>query len=268
MIRPMNDAALLAWSRHMGAIGEAPSTLYLYGRYLSRFFAHVAPYAATVDDVEGWIAAHDWSAATRRSAVGALRSFYRWAHDRGRILSDPTAALKRPRMPRPTPKPTPDDVLKAALVASSGDDRWLLRIAVDTGLRRSELARVHSRDVEHHGDGYWLRVVGKGDAVRLVPIPEDVGVWIRQREGWAFPSARVPGEHVGGDCIGKRIKRLLGGYSAHTLRHYFATTTYQSTGDIYATQHLLGHASPVTTQGYVMESPIRLRQAAATAWVA
>ncbi len=39
-------------------------------------------------------------------------------------------------------------------------------------------------------------------------------------------------------------------------------------GYIYATQHLLGHASPVTTQGYVMESPIRLRQAAATAWVA
>ncbi len=268
MIRPMNDAALSAWSRHMGAVGEASSTRYLYGRYLSRFFAHVAPYAATVDDIEGWIAEHDWSAATRRSAVGALRSFYRWAYERGRMLSDPTATLKRPRMPRPAPKPTPDDVLRRALLESSGDDRWLLRIAVDTGLRRSELARVQSQDVEHHADGYWLRVTGKGEVVRLVPIPEDVAVWIRQRGGWAFPSARIPGEHVGGDCIGRRLSRLLGGYSAHTLRHYFATTTYQKTGDLFATQTLLGHSSPVTTQGYVMESPARLRQAAAAAWVA
>ena len=76
------------------------------------------------------------------------------------------------------------------------------------------------------------------------------------------------GRHELPPSIGKRIKRLLGGWSAHTLRHYYATTTYQSTGDLYATQRLLGHASPVTTQGYVMESPARLRSAAAAAWVA
>lgn len=265
MIRPMTEAALSGWSCH---VGGAASTRYLYGRYLRRFFAHVAPYAATVDDVERWIAGHDWSAATRKSAIGALVSFYRWAYERGQVEVDPTALLKRPRLGKPVPKPTPDDVLAVGLAGSSGDDRWLLRIAVDTGLRRSELSRVHSDDVEHHPDGYWLRVAGKGEVVRLVPIPEDVAVWIRHHHGWAFPSPRIPGAHVGGDCIGRRLTRLLGGWSAHTLRHYYATTTYQSTGDLYATQRLLGHASPVTTQGYVMESPARLRSAAAAAWVA
>ena len=214
-------------------------------------------------------AAHPrWSAPSRRTAANSLASFYGWAHDRGLVEHDPTLHLERAHARRPVPKPTPDDVLAESIANASGDDRWLLRIAASTGLRRAELAELHSSQVEHHPDGWWLRVVGKGDQERLIPLPEDLAGWIRHRRGWAFPSKRKRGRHELPPSIGKRIKRLLGGWSAHTLRHYYATTTYQSTGDLYATQRLLGHASPVTTQGYVMESPARLRSAAAAAWVA
>lgn len=254
----------------MCAIGRSPGTVEQYESYLSRFLtADRSPYDVTLHDVEQWMAQHPhWSPPSRRVAANALASFYEWAHDEGRIEKDPTEHLHRAHTRRPVPKPTPDDVLAASIANASGDDRWLLRIAASTGMRRAELAALHSSQVEHHPDGWWLRVVGKGDQERLIPLPDDQAGWIRSRHGWVFPSRRKPGRHELAPSIGKRIKRLLGGYSAHTLRHYFATTTYQSTGDIYATQHLLGHASPVTTQGYVMESPIRLRQAAATAWVA
>lgn len=57
-------------------------------------------------------------------------------------------------------------------------------------------------------------------------------------------------------------------YCAFKTQMLWERDPYQSTGDLYATQRLLGHASPVTTQGYVMESPARLREAAAAAWVA
>lgn len=88
------------------------------------------------------------------------------------------------------------------------------------------------------------------------------------QHGWAFPSPRKPGEHVTPDCVARRLKRILSGYSAHTLRHHYATEAYQESGDLLATQLLLGHRSPVTTIGYVQQDPARLRKAAAAAWVA
>ena len=263
------DEALAAWGVHMAAIGRSPGTVDEYLSYLRRFLADRAPYSVTLDDIEEWIAANpQWSAASRRVAANALASFYRWALTRGFIESDPTANLEHAHTRRPTPKPTPDDVLARGIANATGDDRWLLRLAASTGLRRAELAALHSSAVEHHPDGFWLRIVGKGGQERLVPVSDELAGWIRSRRGWVFPSSRVGGRHELPASIGKRIARLLGGWSAHTLRHYFATVTYQATGDLYATQRLLGHASPVTTQGYVMESPTRLRHAAEAAWVA
>jgi len=68
--------------------------------------------------------------------------------------------------------------------------------------------------------------------------------------------------------VADRMRKSLrvSGVGVQDMADYLGMS--RNTGDIYATQHLLGHASPVTTQGYVMESPMRLRQAAATAWVA
>jgi integrase len=149
---------------------------------------------------------------------------------------------------------------------AEGETWWLLRIAAVSGLRRAELATLHTDQVERIDGGWWLRIVGKGGVTRLVPIPDDVALWLRSRKGWAFPSDRKPGRPVLPPTIGKRVKRALGTCSTHTLRHRYATCAYQHSGDLLAVQQLLGHASPVTTQGYVMQSPERLTAAASATW--
>lgn len=262
-----NGKALDTWATHCAAGDMSEGSIYLYRRYLVRFLGHRAVYAVSVEDCEAWLSEHDWAPSTRRSAISALRSFYRWAFARGLMAEDPTAGLHRPKLPEPCPKPCPDAALAQALLAE-GDVWWLVRLASTTGLRRAELARVASGDVELHRDGYWLRVTGKGRRVRMVPLERPVAQWVMSAHGWAFPSNRIPGAHVTPDCVARRLKRILSGYSAHTLRHHYATEAYQESGDLLATQLLLGHRSPVTTIGYVQQDPARLRKAAAAAWVA
>lgn len=262
----LNERAITGWCHHLCAIGRAESTRANYTYYLRRFLRGRAFAAVTVDDVETWLAGHRWAPATRRNILGALGSFFGWAHGRALIECDPTEGITPPRTTAPCPKPTPQAVIDAALAREPDSRYWLVVAAVTTGLRRGELARLHSDQVELHADGYWLRIVGKGDRSRLVPCPEDVAAWLMDCHGWAFPSRRFPGRHELPPSVGKRLKRLLGGYSAHTLRHHYATAAYQQSGDLMATQQLLGHASPVTTIGYVQQDPARLRRAASAAW--
>ena len=263
-----NDRAITSWEQHLRAIGRSEGTIEQYSSYVVRFLRGRSAYAATLDDVEEWMAAHRWAPATRRSAASSLASFYRWALRQGHIPADPTADLERAKSTRPCPKPTPDNIVAHALAATHGPNHWLLLAALTTGLRRSEVARLHSDQVELHSDGYWLRIAGKGDVVRLVPCPDDLADWLMDCHGWAFPSRKYPGRHQLPASVGKRLKRILSGYSAHTLRHHYATEAYQESGDLLATQLLLGHRSPVTTIGYVQQDPARLRKAAAATWVA
>lgn len=262
-----NEQALDTWATHCAAGDMAGGSIYLYRRYLVRFLRGRAVYAVSVEDCEEWLTEHTWAPSTRRSAISALRSFYRWAFDRHHMAEDPTSGLHRPKLPVPCPKPCPEQALAQALL-TEGEVWWLVRLAASTGLRRAELARVASSDVELHRDGYWLRVAGKGGRVRLVPLDEAVAQWVMSAHGWAFPSNRIPGAHVTPDCVARRLKRILSGYSAHTLRHHYATEAYLESGDLLATQLLLGHRSPVTTIGYVQQDPARLRKAAAATWVA
>ena len=261
-----NARALDAWATHCAAGGVAGSTITLYRYYLSRFLSGRAVYAVDVDDCERWLAGHDWSASTLRSAVNALRSLYGWAASRGHVTVDPTLDLRRPPEPRPCPKPTPPDVLDHALAHSSGKLHLLVRLAACTGLRRAELASVHSDQVERTRDGWWLRVVGKGRQERRVAIPADLAVQLLDCHGWAFPSPF--GGHVQPDAVGKRLKRALGGkWTAHSLRHHFATEANRA-GDLRSVQVLLGHASIATTQRYVAVDDVQLTHAAEAAWVA
>ena len=126
----------------------------------------------------------------------------------------------------------------------------MIRLAGEHGLRRAEIAVVHSRDVVHDLLGYSLQVHGKGGRLRYVPLADDVANAILDAAGYAFPG-KIDG-HLSPWWVGKLVSRLLPkGWTTHTLRHRFATVSYAEDHDVFAVQDLMGHASPATTLRYV-----------------
>lgn len=108
----------------------------------------------------------------------------------------------------------------------------MIRLGAECGLRRGEIARVHSDDVVADSAGRSLIVRGKGDKQRIVPLPDDLAGIIMDARGYLFPGRF--GGHVEESYIGDHISHLLpGGYAAHTLRHRFATTAYAATHDLF-----------------------------------
>ena len=119
---------------------------------------------------------------------------------------------------------------------------------------------MHSRDVMRDLVGWSLVVVGKGDKQRIVPIGDDLALLIRSANGYLFPG-RWSG-HVESSYVGRHLSDLLGdGWTAHSLRHRYATTTYAVTRDLLLVSKLLGHASVETTQRHIAMPDDRLRAA-------
>jgi integrase len=217
----------------------------------------------TAGQIRGWIGSQSWSAATHRRAVTALQRHFRWQADRGLRPDDPAAGLRAARPGSQGGDPCPDDVLAAALERASGDGYWRLRMAAETGLRRAELAAVHSDDVALVGGVAWLRVAGKGGRVRRVPLSPAVASWVCGLHGFAFPSG---GGHMHPDSVGRWYRKHLG-TNVHSLRHRFAQAAYRTSHDVEAVRLALGHASVVTTQTYLHASADEVVQACRGAWL-
>lgn len=141
----------------------------------------------------------------------------------------------------------------------------MIELAARAGLRRGEIARVHSDDLVQNGRVWALCVHGKGGRERVVPVPADLAHQMRETGGWLFPGADQG--HLSPHRVGDLVAAALpGGWTCHTLRHRFATRSYQASGDLLAVQRLLGHAKPETTQIYVQLDVSALL--AATSWAA
>lgn len=240
------------WGAWMRAGGKPQSTIGLRTYHLRRFMTE-GPQdwtTATVDDLAAWLGSHTWANDTLRSYRSSLRTFYDWAHLTGRCTDNPARLL--PSVPaRPgKPRPAPEDVLKAALGRSDQRVRLMLLLGAHAGLRRGEIAAVHTGGLFEDLDGWSLRVKGKGNRTRLVPLTRLVAAELHALPaGWAFPSPE--GDHLTPAHVGKLMSRALGpGWTAHTLRHRFATRAYAAERDLRAVQELLGHSKPETTAIY------------------
>ncbi|CAM3037225.1 tyrosine-type recombinase/integrase [Skermania piniformis] len=222
----------------------------------------------TAEHLEVWLGRRGWKASTRRSALASIRGFFRWAHRSGRRQDDPAAELLPVRADLGKPRPCPESYVLRAVMAAGPRERLMLSLGASAGLRRAEIARVRADDVEVLGGRHELRVRGKGDRTRLIPISDEFAERLLARgPGWCFPSpaARGPG-HLTAAHVGKLISRTLpAGWTTHTLRHRFASQAYAVDRDIRAVQELLGHASVVTTQIYTAIPDNARRRAAAGA---
>ena len=222
---------------------------------------------ATTSDVVSWLEQPKWKPATRSSVRASLRSFYKWAHGEGLRADDPTTRTRPVKLPDRTIKEAPMEAIEAALGRAEPLDRLAIGLAAFGGLRRAEIARLHAGDIDL--DRGMLTVLGKGSKTRFVPIHPRLRpglVDAVERGGYVFPEG---GDGMKGvERMGKRLSRLLPGkWTAHSLRHAFASNVYRSSKDIRAVQQLLGHSSISTTEIYTRISEDDLR-AAVGAWSA
>lgn len=254
------------WSTWLRASSSSDGTLHVrryWLRQLSETFAD--PWAVTADDLAQFLSRDDWAPETKRQGCTTIRMFYRWAEQEGRVLVSPARHLKTVRIPRTVPRPVTDDAVAAAFEAADSRTRLALALGVYAGLRRGEIARVHTRDI---GPG-TLRIKGKGGHERMVPLHAELDTLLRSEirrrrlgirergwprmpapDGWIFPGVD-PGKHLSPFTIGKMLDDVLpDGWTPHTLRHRFATQAYGVDRDLRAVQELLGHANPATTTRY------------------
>lgn len=211
--------------------------------------------------------------------LSSLRGFYRWALAEGRIERDPLAEVRLPRV-RPGLPGTLDEAEVERLLAAPDlatdlgvRDRAMLEVLYGCGLRVSELVTL-SVDAVNLRQGV-VRVRGKGDKDRLVPLGEEAVHWLtrylRTARGALMQDVTRPALFPGrGDnCMTRqtfwhRIKahaRTAGitrPLSPHTLRHAFATHLLNHGANLRVVQMLLGHSDLSTTQIYTHIAQARL----------
>jgi integrase/recombinase XerD len=221
-----------------------------------------------------------------RRRAASIRGFYRFAFGEGLISVDVAQHIDLPRQPRLLPETlTIDEVERLLEAAPDLRGRTLLEILYAAGLRVSEALGLDREDVSL--DGGFVRVIGKGDKERLVPVG-DVALdwlarWLSVERPRLLALGHVAPERGGPLFLGDRGRRmarqqafglvksaaraagLSDRVSPHTLRHSFATHLLEGGADLRIVQELLGHASISTTQLYTHLTGERVREVYARA---
>lgn len=255
------------WLAALKAAGYSKHTLTTRRCQLTRLsldMPDIPPDVVDAGRLVAWMAAHDWKPETRKSMRNALGSFFGWMQQTGRRADDPSSGLPSVRRPQAHPRPCPDNVIVDAYRRADAQTRLMLRLGAECGLRRGEIAAVNRRDLRRDLLGWSLTVTGKGDKQRVVPLDDGLAESIMmacdESSGWLFPGRF--GGHVENTYVGKRLSAVLGdGWTAHSLRHRYASRTYAATHDLLLVGVLLGHESVETTQRYVLMPDDRLRAA-------
>lgn len=226
--------------------------------------------------------AQGYSERSNARLLSALRAFYSQQVRLGRINRDPCLRLAAPKPRRPLPKALSESQIDALLGAPDLDnplglrDRAMLELMYAAGLRVSELVNLPGTAVNLRQG--VIRVRGKGDKDRLVPIGEQAQDWLERYltearpalAGQAQPEALFLGRH--GTALSRQqfwhiVKKLAlragidpAKVSPHGLRHSFATHLLNHGADLRALQMMLGHASLSTTQIYTLVAKAGLKR--------
>lgn len=247
--------------------GRSPGTIALRMSHARRCLAEVGKPIdhITRGDLVTWLAGHQWGPSARASARASIRVLFKWAYAAGIAPVDVSTDLPTVIQPRAVPRPTPDLIVMGAMRSAPPLVAVAIELMATTGVRRSECARIKSGDVEPHGQGHALRVVGKGGHVRLIPLAPHLAARIQAAGGWLFPGGDHG--HISPGWLGKLISRALPEtWTGHKLRHRYGSTAYAHGHDIRAVQELLGHASIETTRGYVAVDGASVAASAAATW--
>jgi len=252
-----------------------------YARWLAR--RHTGLIGAGRGELLGYLAECVGRGARPRTTarlLSSLRRFYRYLVREGVLKTDPSAEVDSPKLGRPLPKSLTEEQVEKLLQAPDTKktlglrDRAMLETLYATGLRVSELTGLTLSQLNLNTG--VVRVVGKGNKERLVPLGEEALSWLATYLSQArgvllggrltdalFPTAR--GAAMTRQAFWYNIKayaRAAGigpALSPHTLRHAFATHLLNHGADLRVVQMLLGHADLSTTQIYTQVARERLK---------
>ena len=228
---------------------------------LAKFQDYIGNYPPTPELAKGFLVQfQDRKPRTRARYTATIKSFMKW-------YGEPMLDLKV-KVPRPVPPYTKDsDVEKVRQAMLNKQthkgtihrDLLLFDLALNSGMRRDELAKLKVRDV--HDD--FLIAHGKGGKDRVIPLPKTIAARLK-----AFVSGMQPGEKVfklkdvsiGNKIRNWALKAGVDDFHTHSTRHKYATDLIERGADVRAVQELLGHADLSTTQVYLATTDERLRE--------
>ncbi len=234
-----------------------------------------APQEITLDDLEKfvqWIAELGMVPGSQARVISGLKGFYKYCLIEQITTIDPSALLEAPRLKRALPDVLSFEEIEMIIAqidlskAEGGRNKAMLETMYSCGLRVSEVVNLRISCL-YLQDGF-VRVIGKGDKERLVPVGHDASKYIDlYRSTQRGHIAIKPGQEdilflnrrgsrltrVMVFLIIKELTRMAGitkKVSPHTFRHSFATHLVEGGADLRAVQEMLGHESITTTEIY------------------
>ncbi|HJC36572.1 MAG TPA: tyrosine recombinase [Candidatus Merdibacter merdavium] len=266
---------------------RSPRTIASYTADLKRYIAYLeemgihAPQQISETDVQDYLIerSEESRPATVSRTLSSLRSFHRFLSLQQPGTLDPTRFLKGPHAALHLPRYLSRTQIEKILNSFGKEDldifhQAILELLYGCGLRVSECCGLRLNQV--HVEQHVLRISGKGDKERMVPLHEE-GMrvlqqylrlvrpsWEKKRLPYVFLNSR--GNPLTRQYVHQMIKdvlRSLGmdtSYSAHSFRHSFATHLLEGGADLRVVQELLGHSDIATTQIYTHVQDQRLKQ--------
>ena len=291
LVLPIQDQ-ILRWLRHLGTERRLSAlSLDAYGRDVRQFgeFLHSRPEMVleklSATDLRMFMAHRRAKGIGSRSLMrqlAAIRSFLRYLEAEGELDASALALLRGPKLGKSLPKPISmghaRQMTDATLLAGPVREPWILArdaavlsLLYGCGLRISEALSLTRAQAPIAGQDH-VRVTGKGNKTRMVPVIEPVrqavGDYLAQcpydlpMDQALFRGAR--GGPLKPRLIQLAVEEMRGALglpasaTPHALRHSFATHLLSRGGDLRAIQELLGHASLSTTQIYTEIDQTRL----------
>jgi integrase/recombinase XerD len=243
--------------------------------YLTAVNKPVSPEQITLDDLQAcaqWIASLGMTPTSQARIIAGIRAFFRFLLSQDMIREDPSQLLEAPKTRRKLPDFLSFDEIESMISRidlskpEGHRNKAILEIMYSCGLRVSEVVSLKISNL--HFDEEYIRVIGKGDKERLIPIGESAIKYIRLyydetrkamlpkkgQEDILFLNRR--GSALSRVMIFLIIKELASQanihktISPHTFRHSFATHLVEGGADLRAVQAMLGHESITTTEIY------------------
>ncbi len=287
-IRHYSDYLKIERSLSPNSVEAYVHDITLLSQFMALDHATVSPLKVTMKHVEKFLVYLNelgMSAHSQARILSGVKSFYKYLLFENLIEIDPTALLEAPRLGRKLPDtlsyPEIEKLFEAIDLSSAegGRNRAMLEMLYSSGLRVSELVNLTLQDI--HFDTGFLRVLGKGNKVRLVPVGRDAQkyttIYIEQLRGRAphKPADKGSEAFVFLNRNGRKLTRVMvftiiknlalriglnKTVSPHTFRHSFATHLIEGGADLRAVQEMLGHESITTTEIYTHLDRDYLRQ--------